>query len=65
MRAILTQSNDEQRLKKFYPYVTGKIYLEMISDPLMGESIIELSNSVATEGLLVNPNFRPTDLNNL
>ena len=60
--SILTQSNDEQRLKKFYPYVTGKIYLEMISDPLMGESIIELSNSVATEGLLVNPNFRPTDL---
>jgi len=55
--SILTNDADELQLKKFYPYVTGKIYLEMISDPSFASKIKYLSDIVATEGLEINPDF--------
>jgi hypothetical protein len=53
--SVLTHPTDELELQKYYPYVTGKIYLEMISDPLVARQITYLAARVSTDELQVNP----------
>lgn len=53
--SILTDPTDELELQKNYPYVTGKIYLEMINDPLFAKKITYLAARVSTDDLQVDP----------
>jgi len=53
--SVLTVHTDDSELKKNYPYVTGKIYLEMIMDKQFAKNITYLAARVGTDELQLDP----------
>ena len=56
--SILT---DDTELENIYSFIISFILNEMLRDPEFALKLTELSNDIGAVGLLVNPNFRPTD----